>query len=66
MIVDDENKIEKTISSQIIETMIGKLKGLDNFSNTILTELESIDLTNKSEVKATISKKAIKKENEDT
>lgn len=58
--------IEKPISEQIIEKMIGKLKGSEGFTDSILTELENIDLANKSDVKVTISKKTQNKKNEDT
>lgn len=58
--------IDKPIAEQIIEKMIGKLKDSKNFTESILTELESVDLTNKSGVKETISKETEDKENEDT
>ena len=59
-------QIEKPISRQIIEKMIGRLKGSEDFTENILTELESIDLANKSNVKETISKEIEDTENEDT
>lgn len=63
--MSDNIQIDKPISEQIIEKMIGKLKGSEDFTENILTELESIDLTNKSDVKETISKETEDKENED-
>jgi hypothetical protein len=64
--MSDNIKIEKSISEQIIEKMIGNLKGSQSFTESILTELESIDLTNKSDVKETISKETEDNKNEDT
>ncbi len=58
--------IDKPISEQIIEKMIGKLKDSEGFTESILTELESVDLTNKSSVKETLSKEIKDKKNEDT
>lgn len=66
MKMSDNIQIEKPISEQIIEKMIGNLKGSEGFTESILTELESIDLTNKSDVRETISKETEDKENEDT
>ena len=58
--------IDKPIAEQIIEKMIGKLKDSKDFTESILTDLESVDLTNKSGVKETISKEIEDKKNEDT
>ena len=58
--------IDKPISEQIIEKMIGKLKDSEDFTESILTDLESVDLTNKSGVKEAISKETEDKKNEDT
>ena len=66
MEMSDNIQIEKPIAEQIIEKMIGKLKGSEVFTESILTELERIDLTSKSDVKETISKEIEDKENEDT
>lgn len=66
MEMSDNIQIKKPISEQIIEKMIGKLKGSEGFTECILTELERIDLTSKSDVKETISKEIEDKENEDT
>ncbi len=66
MKMSDNIQIDKPISEQIIEKMIGNLKGSQSFTENILTELESIDLTNKSDVKETISKETEDKKNEDT
>ena len=54
--MSDNIQIEKPISAQIIDKMIIKLKASTNFTESILAELESIDLTNISDVKKTISK----------
>jgi hypothetical protein len=59
-------KIDKPISEQIIEKMIGKLKDSEDFTESILTDLESVDLTNKSSVKDVLSKEIKDKNNEDT
>lgn len=64
--MSDNIQIKKPISEQIIEKMIGKLKGSEGFTESILTDLERIDLTNKSNVKEMISKGTEDKENEDT
>ena len=66
MEMSDNIQIKKLISEQIIEKMIGKLKGSEGFTESILTDLERIDLTNKSNVKEMISKGTEDKENEDT
>lgn len=66
MEMSDNIQIKKPISEQIIEKMIGKLKGSEGFTESILTDLERIDLTNKSNVKEMISKGTEDKENEDT
>lgn len=58
--------IDKPISEQIIEKMIAILKDSKDFTGSILTDLESVDLTNKSGVKETISKEIEDKKNEDT
>ncbi len=58
--------IDKPIAEQIIEKMIGKLKNSESFTESILTDLERVDLTNKSSVKEMISKEAEGKKNEDT
>lgn len=58
--------IEKPISEQIIEKMIGKLKDSEHFTESILTILESVDLTNKGDVKKALSKEIKDKNNEDT
>ena len=58
--------IDKPISEQIIEKMIGKLKDSGDFKGSVLTDLESVDLTNKSDVMETISKETEDKKNEDT
>ena len=47
---DNETTMEKTITEQIIETMIRKLKDSEHFTESILTELENADLTNKNSV----------------
>ncbi len=54
--MSDNIQIEKPISVQIIDKMIIKLKASTSFTESILAELESIDLTNISDVKKTISK----------
>ena len=59
-------KIDKPISEQIIEKMIGKLKDSDDFTENILTDLEIADLTNKSSVIEALSKEIKEKKNENT
>ena len=49
--------IDKPISEQIIEKMIGKLRDSEHFTESILTILENVDLTNKSRVKEALSDK---------
>lgn len=58
--------IDKPISEQIIEKMIAILKDSEDFTESILTALGNVDLTNKSGVKETISKETEDKKNEDT
>lgn len=64
--MSDNIQIEKTISAQIIEKMLEKLKDSDCFTQTILAELENVDLTNKNDVKDLISKITKQEKNEDT
>jgi len=47
--------IEKSITEQIIDTMIEKLKKTENFSEAILNKLRTSDLTNKQELLNVIS-----------
>ena len=58
--------IEKLISKQIIEKMIGNLKESEHFTEGILTILESVDLTNKGAVKKALSREKQDKKNEGT
>ncbi len=53
--MSDKIQIEKPISEQIIEKMIDKLKDSEGFSESTLTKLKNIDLTNKNDVKRVIS-----------
>ncbi len=53
---EKKNKIEKPIYEQIMSKMISKLKDSEHFTDSILTELERIDLKNKSKVQEAISK----------
>ena len=53
--MSENHQIETSISQQIIEKMIEKLKASDYFSDGILNELLNIDLSNKSDVKRIIS-----------
>ncbi len=57
---------EKPISKQITEKMISKLRDSDHFTGSILTILESIDLTNRGKVRAALSNDINDKLNEDT
>lgn len=60
------NQIKKPLSEQIIDVMISKINESEYFTDNILTELESADLTNKNKVKEIISKELKDKENEDS
>ncbi len=57
---------DKSISEQIIEKMIGKLKDSEGFTESILADLASVDLTNKGRVKEFLSKEIKDKKDEDT
>lgn len=61
-----ENQIEKSLSEQIIEKMIKKLEDSEHFTDSILIELKSTDLTNNNNVKETISKLNKDSENENS
>ncbi len=47
--------IEKTLSEQIIDNMIDKLKESEHFNEELLAVLQTTDLTNKEKVKEVIS-----------
>jgi CTP-dependent riboflavin kinase len=59
-------QLEKSLSEQIIERMIEKLKDSEYFTKSTLNEIEAIDLTNKSKVQEVISKSLRKAENENS
>lgn len=61
--MSNDIQIEKTISEQIIDRMISKLRGSENFTDSILDELENTNLSSKKDVKEIISKE---EKNEDT
>lgn len=62
--MSDSSKIEKSLSDQIIEKMIEKLKNSECFTENILTEIENTDLTNNTKVQEIISKELKSSENE--
>lgn len=62
--MSDSQLIDKSLSEQIIEKMIEKLKDSEYFNESILTEIENADLTNKSKVQEIISKSLKNSENE--
>ena len=64
--MSENHQIEKTISQQVIDKMIEKLKVSEDFTDDILNELASTDLTNKSEVKRIISTVSKAEQNENT
>jgi len=53
--MSENHQIETSISQQIVEKMIEKLKASEYFSDGILNELLNTDLSNKSDVKRIIS-----------
>ena len=61
--MSNDIQIEKMISEQIIDRMISKLRGSENFTDSILDELENTNLSSKKDVKEIISKE---EKNEDT
>jgi hypothetical protein len=66
---ESKNKqvIEKTLKDQIVEKMIDKLKGTQNFfSDEILSEFKLTDLSSKNDVKQVIAMDQQEKHNEDT
>lgn len=64
--MSENHQIEKTISQQIIDKMIKKLKVSKDFPDDILNELASTDLANKSEVNKIISTVSKVEQNENT
>jgi hypothetical protein len=64
--MSENHPIEKTISQQVIEKMTAKLKASEYFTDDIVNELASTDLTNKSEVKRIISTVSKAEQNENT
>lgn len=61
--MSNDVQIEKTISEKIFDRMIRKLRGSENFTDSILDELEDTNLSSKKDVKEIISKE---EKNEDT
>ena len=61
--MSNDIQIEKTISEQIIDRMIEKLRDSEHFTDSILDDLEDTNLSNKNDVKEIISKE---EKNEDT
>lgn len=53
--MSENHPIEKTISQKVIDEMIEKLKASDLFSDDIVNELMSTDLSSKLNVKRIIS-----------
>lgn len=64
--MSDSQHIDKSLSEQIIEKMIEKLKDSEYFNKSILTEIENTDLTNKSKVQEIISKSLKNSEDENS
>ena len=66
--MSENHQIETSISQQIVEKMIEKLKASEYFSDGILNELLNTDLSNKSDVKRIISvvSKTVQNENPET
>lgn len=64
--MSENHQIEKTISLQVIDKMLEKLKESRDFNDDILNELVSIDLSNKSEVKRIISTISKPEQNENS
>lgn len=64
--MSDSQQIDKSLSEQIIEKMIEKLKDSEYFDENILTEIENTDLTNKSKVQEIISKSLKNSEDENS
>ena len=64
--MSDSQQIDKSLSEQIIEKMIEKLKNSEYFNESILTEFENTDLTNKSKVQEIISKSLKNSEDENS
>mgnify|MGYP001087616257 CR=1 FL=1 len=57
--MSNEVQIEKTISEQIFDRMIEILRDSENFTDSLLDELENINLSSKKDVKEIISKEEI-------
>ena len=64
--MSENHQIETSISQQIVEKMIEKLKASEYFSDGILNELLNTDLSNKSDVKRIISVVSKTEQNENT
>ena len=64
--MSDSVQIEKSIQQQVIEKMISKLNGQEDFPESVLSNLGKIDLCSKSDVIDTISKLSELKEDENT
>jgi DNA-directed RNA polymerase specialized sigma54-like protein len=64
--MSENHQIEETISKQVIDKMIEKIKPSGYFTDDILEELKSTDLSNKLEVKRVISTVSKIKQNENT
>lgn len=62
--MSDSQQIEKSLSEQILERMIEKLKDSMYFTKSIISEIKDADLTNKNKVQEVISKSLKDSENE--
>jgi len=64
--MSENHPIEKTISQQVIDKMTDKLKASEYFTDDIVNELMSTDLSSKLEVKRIISTVSKTDQNENT
>ncbi len=64
--MSENHQLEKTIPQQVIDKMIEKLTASEYFTDEILNELKSTDLSNKVELKEIISTVSKAEQNENT
>lgn len=64
--MSDNHQLEKTVPQQVIDKMIDNLTASEHFTDEILNQLKSTDLSNKVEVIRIISNASKTKQNENT
>jgi|GEM_PF-5675199 len=64
--MSNPDQIEKSIYNQILDKMVDKLSDSDIFNQELLSEIKSLDLSDKNKVKEVISKPRKETDNENS